>query len=72
MKKKKIKQKINKKMTFYKVINQYPKTIKVFIKYNMGCIGCSMANQETIAQGCLAHGIDPDSFIKELNQAVKK
>jgi hybrid cluster-associated redox disulfide protein len=34
----------------------------------MFCSGCPMAMMETLEQGCLAHGIDADEILKELNE----
>ena len=70
-KKKQTKQKITKKMTFREVLRKYPKVTDVFFKHGMACVGCPMAQQETIEQCALAHGIDVEKFIGELNEKVK-
>ncbi len=31
-----------------------------------------MAMQETIEQGCIAHGLDPDEIVKLLNKKLKE
>jgi len=62
---------INKQMTFKEVIEKYPKTIEIFLNEGMHCIGCPMASQEKIEQGCEAHGIDADKLIKKLNEEIK-
>ena len=36
----------------------------------MGCLGCAAAHFENIEQGALAHGIDVDGLISDLNAAV--
>jgi len=71
-KKRKTKQKITAKMTFSEVISKYPETSSVFFKYGINCIGCPVAMQETIEQGCKAHGINVKKFIAELNEQIKK
>ncbi|MEM4703261.1 MAG: DUF1858 domain-containing protein [Candidatus Pacearchaeota archaeon] len=71
-KKKEKKIRITKKMYFYQVLSQYPETVDVFLKYNMHCVGCSVGRYETIEQGALAHGLDPDKLVKELNEKLKK
>jgi len=35
-------------------------------KFNLGCIGCGGADQESLAQGAIAHGLDVEELIKEL------
>ena len=39
-------------------------------KFNMGCVGCGGADQETLAQGATAHGLDVDELIKELKNIL--
>jgi hybrid cluster-associated redox disulfide protein len=72
MKKKTAKEKITKEMMFIEVLHKYPETADVFLRHGMACIGCPMAMSETIEQGCLAHGIDPDKLAAELNKKTKK
>jgi len=52
------------------VVQTHPQTINVFLRHGMGCLGCAVAHFENIRQGALAHGIDVDTLIKDLNQAV--
>ena len=61
---------ITKDMSIKEVVQQYPDTIEVFMNSGMGCVGCAAAHFENIEQGALAHGIDVDGLIKELNAAV--
>jgi hybrid cluster-associated redox disulfide protein len=42
------------------------------MKNGLHCIGCAAAHFEDLEQGCVAHGIDADKIVKELNAAVKK
>ena len=42
----------------------------VFVAHGLGCIGCAMANFETIEQGAAAHGMDLDSLMIDLNKAA--
>jgi hybrid cluster-associated redox disulfide protein len=68
---KQVKDKINKDMTIHEIVQKYPKSAKVFMKYGMTCFGCPFAMQETLEQGALAHGIEVDKILKELNKIVK-
>jgi hybrid cluster-associated redox disulfide protein len=54
------------------VVNKYPNTINVFFKHGLGCVGCAVARFENIQQGAMAHGIDVDALINDLNQAVSQ
>ncbi|MBQ4403680.1 MAG: DUF1858 domain-containing protein, partial [Selenomonadaceae bacterium] len=34
----------------------------------MGCFGCHAAQFESIEEGALVHGIDPDKLVEALNE----
>jgi len=59
--------KITKDMTFHTVMKMAPEVVKVLAKYNLGCVGCMGAMQETLEQGATAHGIDVEDLLKDLN-----
>ena len=40
------------------------------MSYGMGCLGCAAARFENIEQGAMAHGIDVDALIADLNKAA--
>lgn len=44
------------------------KAVEALFEAGMGCIGCPMAMQETIEEGCLAHGMNK----KEIDELIKK
>ncbi|HDM67124.1 MAG TPA: DUF1858 domain-containing protein [Thermoplasmatales archaeon] len=62
--------KITEDMNIREVIERYPETIPVFMKHNIGCIGCIAASFESIKDIAVVHGIDVKSFIEELNAAI--
>jgi hybrid cluster-associated redox disulfide protein len=66
------KDKISEEMTIKQVIDTYPKTAMVFMKYNIGCIGCLAASFEKVKDIATVHGIDIKALVKDLNQAVQK
>ena len=68
----KIGEKITKDMLIGEVIGKYPETIRVFHSHGFGCIGCVIADFETIEEGAEAHGMDVEGLIKDLNEAIKK
>jgi len=59
--------KITKDMTFYQVLQMSPEVANVLRKYNLGCIGCMGAMNETLEQGSIAHGLDVNDILKDLN-----
>ncbi|HHL39171.1 MAG TPA: DUF1858 domain-containing protein [Deltaproteobacteria bacterium] len=65
--------KITKEMSIGDVMEKYPVTEKVFIKYfGNGCFTCPGAKMENIAFGATMHGVDADTVVKELNEAVEE
>jgi hydroxylamine reductase len=67
--------KITKKTTLAKILQENPKAAKLLIESGMHCIGCPMAMQETLEQGCLAHGMedkDIEEIVEKLNKKEKK
>ena len=63
---------ITKDMTIQSVVEKNPETIRIFLEHGLHCIGCSVARFENIEQGAIAHGIDVDTLIKDLNTKVGK
>jgi hybrid cluster-associated redox disulfide protein len=66
------KDKITENMTIKEVIDTYPETAMVFMKYNVGCIGCLAASFEKVKDIATVHSIDIKALVKDLNQALKK
>jgi len=62
--------KIKKEMTFGEVLKKHPETVKTFFLYGMHCFGCHLAVDETIEQGAMAHGVEVDKLIDDLNKTV--
>lgn len=65
-------EKITKDMPIGKVVQEHPETFNVFGKHGLHCMGCAIAHFENIAQGCMAHGIDADKLVEDLNKSIKK
>ena len=61
---------ITAEMAIGDVIRKYPDTIHIFLKHGLGCVGCAVAHFENIRQGAMAHGIDVDLLMKDLNDTV--
>ncbi len=61
---------ITREMTIAEVVQKYPQTVPVFLAHGLMCFGCAIARFENIEQGAMAHGIDVDALMKDLNAAV--
>jgi len=64
--------KITKDMTFAELIMNDCEAAEKLAEKGLFCGGCPMAQFETIEQGAVAHGINVDKLIKELNSKAKK
>ena len=61
--------KITKNSKIKEMIEEKPEVVAVFQKYGLGCVGCFAAALETVEEATEVHGIDLESFIKDLNEA---
>ncbi len=61
---------ITKEMPIGDVVQTYPQTIEVFLRHGLMCFGCAIARFENIEQGAMAHGIDVEALMQDLNVAV--
>ena len=59
--------KINKNSTIAELIDKDPSFADTLSAQGLGCGGCPMSQFETIEQGALSHGMDPDELLKNLN-----
>lgn len=60
-------QKITKDMTFNQVLQMNPEVARVLGRFNLGCVGCMGAMNETLEQGARAHGLDVNDILTALN-----
>ena len=63
--------KVTKDMTFHQVMRLSPEVLKVLAKFRLGCVGCMGAQHETLEQGAMAHGLDVEELLQELNALFK-
>ena len=62
---------ITKEMAIGDIVQENPQTVRVFLSHGLMCIGCAAARFESLEQGALAHGIDVDTLVKDLNSVVE-
>ena len=63
---------ITKDTNIGEIITKYPEAVGVLQMNGVGCVGCFMAQAETIGEGLAAHGIDADELIAKMNAAITK
>ncbi len=61
---------ITKEMTIEEVVSQYPETMMVFMRHGLHCVGCHVSAFESIEEGALAHGINVDALVSDLNKVI--
>ena len=61
---------IQRSMKIGDVVSKFPKTVPVFKKYGLGCVGCAVNQFENIDQGARAHMKDVNALMKELNETA--
>jgi hybrid cluster-associated redox disulfide protein len=63
---------ISREMPIGEVVQKYPQTVEVFLRHGLMCFGCAIARFENLEQGAMAHGIDVETLVKDLNAAVSQ
>lgn len=54
------------------VLDYWPETVPVFLNRRMGCVGCTMASFETLAEAANIYGLCCTRFVKELQDSINK
>ncbi len=66
--------KITKDTKISELIQEKPEAVGTLFEAGLGCVGCPMAQMETIEQGCKAHGMsdkEVEKLVEELNKKPK-
>ncbi len=64
-------QKIQKSTKFNEIFEN-KKAMKILQDKGMRCLGCPLAQFESLEQGAKAHGLDADELVKEINTIKKR
>ena len=62
---------ITKQMSISEIVMKWPETAGTFMKAGLHCLGCAAARFETLEQGAVAHGINPDELVEALNETIE-
>ncbi len=62
--------KVTKEMNILDIVNQFPQSVEVFMKYGLGCIGCAAARFENLEAGARVHGFNADEMVAEINALI--
>ncbi len=61
---------ITKDMKIEAVVTEYPESMMVFMRHGLHCVGCHVSAFESIEEGAMAHGINVDALVADLNKVV--
>jgi hybrid cluster-associated redox disulfide protein len=61
--------KITKDTTIADALKQKPQIAAVLMSKGMHCLGCVIAQGETVGQAAEVHGLNADELLEELNKA---
>lgn len=63
--------KITEKTKLNEVLNHNPKAAEILFEAGLYCVGCAAVSQETLGQGCIAHGMNKKQIAEILNKLNK-
>ncbi len=63
---------VTKDTVISEIMMNAPDCVPLFQEIGMHCMGCAPATGENVEQACMAHGVDPDAFLKKLNDFIAK
>lgn len=52
------------------LMTAHRRTIAVFLRHRMMCVGCPVGGIHDVRQACEEHGVSLDAFLAEVNEAV--
>ncbi len=64
--------KYHKDMTISQILFSDSRTIEIFHKYELNCLNCLAADNETLEIACRVNDIDEENIIEDLNNIENK
>ena len=58
-------------MTVDQVMNRWPASIRVFMDFRLGCVGCPIASFHSVDEASREHKIDGDAFLLALRAGAQ-
>jgi hybrid cluster-associated redox disulfide protein len=58
-------------LTVASVLARWPRSIPVFLRHRMACVGCPIARFETLTDVAAIYGLDLNRFLGELGQIIE-
>lgn len=60
----------NDDMTMDEIMRRWPATIRVVLRHHLLCVGCPIATFHTVDDAIREHGLDGETFRRELRAAI--
>jgi hybrid cluster-associated redox disulfide protein len=57
-------------MTVDQVMHRWPVTMRVFMDFKLGCVGCPIATFHSVEEASREHGIDAGAFLAALQSVT--
>lgn len=61
---------ISPQMMIADIMEQWPATVAVFLKYQLACVGCSLNAFRSLEEGLRTYGLPQEAFLADLQQAA--
>ena len=58
---------ITKEMTISEIIQVNMNIMSILLNAGMHCVGCPSAQNETLEEACMVHGIEVEPLVKQIN-----
>ena len=62
---------INKDIVIGDLLRVMPQAAEVLMRSGMHCVYCPSAINESLAEACMVHGVDPDAFLAQVNHFIE-
>lgn len=59
-------------LSVHEIMLTWPDAIRVFIDWNLHCVGCPIATFHTLRDAAREHGIEADGLIAAVERAVQQ
>ena len=61
---------VNKDMLIGELVQMHELIAPMLMRAGMHCLGCPSAQGESLEEACMAHGIDCDTLVANMNQVL--
>jgi hybrid cluster-associated redox disulfide protein len=52
------------------IMRRHPHTIRVFLDFRFGCVGCPIAGMHSVADAAREHGVELEALLNTLDAAL--